>query len=257
MNSADMFSLVPNADDLLALPLEEQGKLVLQLLAPHDSPQKAEAHVNFFNRAGDFPAGPSYGRRQREVDNALLEAWSWLESKAFLVKSSSAGGASWFYIGKAGKEFLKGTTAKTFKPSPEPGVLTVVADRRLAELRNIASPQFDFKKLVRLCEELNTAYQQECYFATAMLTRSLLDHVPPIFGKTKFDEVASNYGGKSFKGTMQHLQNASRNVADGHLHQQIRKSESLPTAQQVNCAQPLDVLLEEIVRITQEKGRQP
>lgn len=49
---------------------------------------------------------------------------------------------------------------------------------------------------------------------------------------------------------MQHLQSASRNVADGHLHQQIRKSETLPTAQQVNCGQQLDVLLSEIVRMT-------
>ena len=67
-----------------------------------------------------------------------------------------------------------------------------------------------------------------------MLIRTVLDHVPPIFGKKNFDEVANNYGGKSFKGAMQHLQNAARNVADGHLHQQIRKSETLPTAQQVN-----------------------
>ena len=56
---------------------------------------------------------------------------------------------------------------------------------------------------------------------------------------------------------MQHLQNAARNVADGHLHGQIRKSETLPTAQQVNFAAPLDVLLEEIVRITREKGPKP
>jgi hypothetical protein len=129
--------------------------------------------------------------------------------------------------------------------------LTVIADSRLDELRALRSSQFDFKKLIRLCEEINMAYSESCYFATAMLTRSLLDHVPPIFGKNNFDEVANNYGGKSFKGTMQHLQNAARNVAEGHLHQQIRKSETLPSAQQVNCGQQLDVLLEEIVRITQ------
>jgi hypothetical protein len=131
------------------------------------------------------------------------------------------------------------------------GVLTLIADSRLDELRKLVSGEFDFKKLIQLCEEINTAYREECYFATAMLTRGLLDHVPPIFGKKNFAEVASDYGGKSFKGTMQHLQNASRNVADGHLHQQIRKSETLPTAQQVNCGQQLDALLEEIVRIIQ------
>jgi hypothetical protein len=34
-----------------------------------------------------------------------------------------------------------------------------------------------------MCEELNTVYREKCYFATAMLTRGVLDHVPPIFGK--------------------------------------------------------------------------
>jgi hypothetical protein len=136
------------------------------------------------------------------------------------------------------------------KTPAKPGSMTLISESRLAELRALKSPDFDFRKVIRLCEELNIAFQEECYFATAMLIRALLDHVPPIFRKEKFDEVASNYGGKSFKGTMQHLQNAARNVADGHLHQHIRKSETLPTAQQVNCGQQLDVLLEEIVRVT-------
>jgi hypothetical protein len=83
-----------------------------------------------------------------------------------------------------------------------------------------------------------------------MLARALLDHVPPIFGMRSFTEVANNYGGKSFKGTMEHLEEGLRNVADGHLHQQIRNSESLPTAQQVNFSAALDILLSEIERIS-------
>lgn len=130
--------------------------------------------------------------------------------------------------------------------------LTVIADSRLDELRALSSAQFDFKKLIRLCEEINTAYSQGCYFATAMLTRGLLDHVPPIFGKASFSEMANNYsgGGKSFRENMHHLENAARKVADAHLHMPIRKSETLPVAQQVNFAAQLDVLLSEIVRIT-------
>jgi hypothetical protein len=129
--------------------------------------------------------------------------------------------------------------------------LAVIADSRLAELRTLASTQFDFKKLIRLCEEINTAYGQKCYFATAMLTRGLLDHLPPIFGKASFSEVANNYGGggKSFKETIHHLENGARKVADAHLHMPIRNSETLPVAQQVNFAAQIDVLLSEIVRI--------
>jgi hypothetical protein len=129
--------------------------------------------------------------------------------------------------------------------------LTIIADSRIAELGALSSADFDFRKLVRVCEEINKAYSEGCYFATAMLTRGLLDHVPPVFGFKGFSEVANNYagGGKSFKETMQHLENAARKVADAHLHMPIRKSETLPTAQQVNCSQQLDMLLAEIVRI--------
>jgi hypothetical protein len=56
--------------------------------------------------------------------------------------------------------------------------------------------------------------------------------------------------GKLFKDTMQPLEAAARKVADAHLHTPIRKSETLPVAQQVNFASELDVLLSEIVRIT-------
>ncbi len=85
-----------------------------------------------------------------------------------------------------------------------------------------------------------------------MLTRGLLDHVPPIFGKTTFSEVANNYGGggKSFRETMHHLENAARKIADAHLHTPIRESETLPVAQQVNFSPQLDVLLSEIIRIS-------
>jgi hypothetical protein len=67
-----------------------------------------------------------------------------------------------------------------------------------------------------------------------------------------FNEVANNYagGGKSIKETMLHLESAARKTADAHLHMSIRKSETLPTAQQVNCGRQLDGLLSEIVRIT-------
>lgn len=129
---------------------------------------------------------------------------------------------------------------------------TIVADSRLVELRSLVSEDFDFRKLVRLCEEINSTYGWHSYYATAMLIRGLLDHVPPVFGFKTFSEVANNYagGGKSFKETICHLENASRKVGDAHLHMPIRKSETLPTAQQVNCAQQLDVLLSEIVRIS-------
>jgi len=121
---------------------------------------------------------------------------------------------------------------------------------RLDELRAIAHPSFDLRRLVALCEELNVCAENHCIFATAMLTRAVMDHVPPMFEMKSFAEVANNYpGAKSFKESMNHLDNSARKVADAHLHLQIRNRESLPTPTQVNFSRELDVLLSEIVRI--------
>lgn len=141
--------------------------------------------------------------------------------------------------------------AAATKQKPPAAALGLISETRLDELRGLPAGKFDFGKLIRLCEEINKAYSEGCYFATAMLTRGVLDHVSPAFGVKTFSEVANNYagGGKSFKETMHHLENAARKVADAHLHMPIRKSETLPTAQQVNCGQQLDMLLSEIVRI--------
>ena len=83
-----------------------------------------------------------------------------------------------------------------------------------------------------------------------MLVRAIIDHVPPIFNCKNFSEVGNNYAGsKSFKDAMIHLDKSSRKIADQYLHGQIRSSEVLPNATQVNFSTDLDFLLGEIVRI--------
>lgn len=121
---------------------------------------------------------------------------------------------------------------------------------RLKDLNNIKSEEYDLKRLIRLCEEINICYEYDCYSAVAALTRALLDHVPPIFECKSFSEVANNYkGSKSFKDNMVHLEKVVRKIADSHLHIQIRNKEILPSDRQVNSSQEVDVLLAEIIRI--------
>jgi hypothetical protein len=120
---------------------------------------------------------------------------------------------------------------------------------RLAALRAAKSPRWDLTRLIRLCEELNTAYSNDCFMSVAMLVRAILDHVPPILDKQTFADVANNYAGpSSFKKSMQNLQLSLRNIADAHLHVPVRQKEVLPTGQQVDFHKDLDVLLGEIVR---------
>lgn len=130
------------------------------------------------------------------------------------------------------------------------GAQGFISEARIAQIRALAPAGFDLCKLVRLCEELNIVYSGGAFFATAMLTRAILDHVPPLFGQATFTEVAKNYSGaRSFKETMKRLDESARKIADGHLHARIRGKETLPEPQQVNFAAEVDVLLAEIVRI--------
>ena len=121
---------------------------------------------------------------------------------------------------------------------------------RIDELRALKNTAYDLRRLIALCEELNVCSANNCVLAVAMLTRAIIDHVPPIFNAKTFAEVASSYpGAKSFKDSMQHLSLSARRIADAHLHIQIRGKEVLPTRTQVDFSRDLDVLLSEIVRI--------
>lgn len=126
---------------------------------------------------------------------------------------------------------------------------TYVDPQRMGELSSLKGGAFDLAKLLALLREINICHQNRCYFAIAALVRTVLDHVPPIFGCRTFSEVANSVaGGKSFKESMAHLESSARKIADQHLHVQVRQSEVLPTIVQVDFSNALDLLLSEIVR---------
>lgn len=138
------------------------------------------------------------------------------------------------------------------EPIPIPLSFEVFVDiETIEQLRDAQSKDFNLSKLVRLCEELNRCYASECYYAVAMLVRTVLNHIPPVFGYTRFSEVANNYGGAgvSFRKCMQHLEESSRRIADSYAHQTIRDREVLPTRSQVNFSSDLAFLLSEVVRV--------
>jgi hypothetical protein len=134
---------------------------------------------------------------------------------------------------------------------PNTTVQTYVNPERINELQSVVKAEFDLTKLIQLCKELNICSSNEAYFATLMLVRSILDHVPPIFSCKSFSEVANNYPGgtKSFKEVMQRLESTSRKIADSFLHSQVRKSETLPNSTQVKFDSEIDFLLGEIYRL--------
>lgn len=124
-----------------------------------------------------------------------------------------------------------------------------VSENRIMQLRAINSSQFNLVKLIKLVEELNSNFSNKNYFSTAMLVRSIVDHVPPIFAHNCFKDVAAQCGSRSFKDSMNHLDKSLRKIADSYLHTGVRSKESLPEEQQVKFYSDLDVLLAEVVRL--------
>lgn len=125
-----------------------------------------------------------------------------------------------------------------------------VDSKRIKELKKIKNNQFDLQRLIKMIEELNDAFSSNNCISVILLTRAIIDHVPPIFGCNNFSEVANNYkGAKSFKEAMLYLNSSSRKIADAYLHIKIRRKETLPNKTQVNFSNDLDVLLAEITRI--------
>jgi hypothetical protein len=103
-----------------------------------------------------------------------------------------------------------------------------VEDERIVELKKIKTEKFDLSKLA------------------IFLIRSILDHIPPIFGEKSFIGVVSNLS-KSTKEILDKLENTSRKIADKHLHTQISKKQTLPNARQISFYAELDFLLCEII----------
>jgi hypothetical protein len=136
-------------------------------------------------------------------------------------------------------------------PTRRPMVKTFIDAARLEELRALKKGPFDCTRLVAMCDELNACAQRGNPHAVAMLTRAIVDHVPPVFGFDSFEEVAANYGGtkeRSFKKAMERLDKHTKEVANRLLHGHISKSEVAPTMAEVSYAGELNHLISEVYR---------
>ncbi len=191
-------------------------------------------------------------RRIYPDDPGLMAEWASLESSQLVTGGSYSNDPDdWYEFGtmvRSRMKWLGCLAEKTVKPKKV--VNAYVAEIRIEELTQLPKGAFDTTKLVRFCEEINICYTEQCFLSVAMLMRAVLDHVPPVFRQENFRGVANNYnGGKSFKEQMQRLNEEMRKIADGHLHSQIRSSETLPSVMQVEFRSMLDALLSEIVRL--------
>lgn len=188
---------------------------------------------------------------------SIMDSWSkYLDKEIKEVSKPDSDKTSFMWVDEMGNlkydekrhtDFILDQVKKENKNLGEGSIF--VDPERIKQLQEIGTKKYDLARLIRKCEELNIVYSTKCYFSVGMLTRAIIDHVPPIFDKNSFSEVAGSYGSKSFKDSIVHLDKSSRKIADSFLHSHIRRKEILPSKTQVNFSSDLDVLLSEIIRI--------
>jgi hypothetical protein len=125
-------------------------------------------------------------------------------------------------------------TELEFPTSPESAAMktSLVAPQLIEDLSKVKPGQFDPTKLTGYCKEINSSFYHGNTVACLLLMRTVLNHVPPVFGYKTFSEVTAN-AGKSLKENLEHLEGGLRKLADLYAHQPIRKNEQYPTKSQV------------------------
>jgi hypothetical protein len=117
----------------------------------------------------------------------------------------------------------------------------------LFRLRTLEDPRLDPSKLVKMCEELNDAYARGNYISSALLLRAVINHVPSVFGVNTFAEVVAQ-AGRSVKAILARLNEDARPIADLHTHMLMRKTEHLPTKNQLEPYKAsFEVLINEVL----------
>lgn len=130
--------------------------------------------------------------------------------------------------------FSTGTTAYIVDPA------------LIARLDTLKSSTYDVAALVRICKEINSSHAHGNVLAVALLMRTVLNHVPPVFGHETFGQVVAN-AVKSLKESFEHLENGLRKIADFHTHRKIVAVESYLSPAQVEPFKPqFELLLQQV-----------
>ena len=100
MGTLSIHSLLPDAEALLDLEPEELAGVLLEYLnsLPPSEEQQLNRHNFFLSSTKDYPQD-----REKEVRQALMEAWVWLEHEGLLVPNPDQSG-EWVVISRRGRE---------------------------------------------------------------------------------------------------------------------------------------------------------
>jgi len=139
-----------------------EAKTLFDAVFGVDNPFSREVNQAVAEGSGGFFGGPSY-KCLREVQGIFRAGKRELERRRAIVPNAAIKRKKDRYV------------------------------ERIEEMGGLTAKDYDLTKLIRLCQELNAAYDDDSYMSIGMLVRSIVDHVPPIFSAKTFTEVANNY----------------------------------------------------------------
>ena len=132
---------------------------------------------------------------------------------------------------------------------PVPTSSNIIHWTVVERLQDVHSGRFDIAFLVRLCEEINSCFAHGNIVATALMMRTVLNYVPPVFGHNNFKEVAA-HSKRSHRDNFVHLENGLRKIADSLGHGTIANSSVYPSTSQVAPYKPqFEMLLNQVCDI--------
>ncbi|OGM26853.1 hypothetical protein A2627_05560 [Candidatus Woesebacteria bacterium RIFCSPHIGHO2_01_FULL_39_28] len=104
---------------------------------------------------------------------------------------------------------------------------------------------FNYEKLLILLGELNINFSKRHVYASAMLIRAVLDHVPPLLGLGTFEEVVNNYSWSQTDGRFMKSLLDFKDEANDILHTPISEKGNYLSMDNIPSSNRLNRLLEE------------
>jgi len=96
--------MIPNAEDLLALEPEELAGVLLEHMNSRGEQDRSLNRHNFFH-SGESPADAYPPEYRERINEALIEAWGWLEREV-LIAPRPVTDSNWVFITRRGKTLV-------------------------------------------------------------------------------------------------------------------------------------------------------
>ncbi|MEW2127947.1 hypothetical protein AB0891_29980 [Streptomyces sp. NPDC007259] len=182
------------------------------------------------------------GSWEREVTRTVLQYRGVDTVEEYVDRTSKA------VLAEAAKFAPASVTLEASAVAPERGPyidLALLDDMEQAA----ANTKWKVHKLIALCQGLNDAYAAGNPYVCAAVIRAVIDHIPPVFGKPDFKQVASQHMFAIKRTDKAHAQYLAdfKTIGDDVMHRPIGPNVPVITMNDIPAPIRLNAILREMV----------